>query len=109
VFDLTAETPLSLAAAAKLVPPARRGKRTHLSTLLRWICTGATAPDGSRVRLEAVRLGGRWVTTREALARFAAALTPRLGDEGAVLAMRTPTSRERSSERAAKELEQLGL
>jgi hypothetical protein len=58
MFDVTSEQTISLAAAAKLVPPARTGKRTHLSTILRWILVGAKAPDGTRVRLEAVRLVG---------------------------------------------------
>jgi hypothetical protein len=107
MLDITAETPISLAAAARLVPPARRGKRTHLSTLLRWILTGATAPDGSRVRLDAVRLGGRWMTTLGALQRFAAALTPRVGDEAPASA-RSPTARTRASERADAELTRRG-
>ncbi len=37
MFDTTVENPIPLAEATKLVPPARQGKRTHLSTLLRWI------------------------------------------------------------------------
>jgi hypothetical protein len=101
MIDIATESPLSLAQAAKLVPPARNGKRTHLSTLLRWILTGATAPDGSRVRLDAMRLGGRWMTTVGALQRFAAALTPRVGDEAPASA-RSPTARTRASECAAE-------
>jgi hypothetical protein len=77
MLDLTAEQPISLEAAARLIPPARNGKRCHLSTLLRWITDGAKAPGGARVRLEAVRLGGRWVTSRGAIQRFAEKLTPR--------------------------------
>jgi hypothetical protein len=110
VIDLTTETPVPLAAAAKWVPPGRNAKRTHLSTLLRWILDGATAPDGSRVRLEAVRLGGRWMTTREALSRFATALTPRLDTvDMKSPQVRTATSRQRASDRAAAELEKLGI
>src|SRR5262249_42349401 len=30
MIDLSSESPSSLAAAARLIPPARRGKRTHL-------------------------------------------------------------------------------
>jgi hypothetical protein len=108
MLDLTAETPLPLAAATKLVPPARSGKRTHISTLLRWILQGAKAPDGKTVRLEAVRLGGRWLTSAEALQRFAEALTPRLGD-APVTATRTPGRRRRASERAAADLESAGI
>jgi hypothetical protein len=108
MLDLTAETPISLAAATKLIPPGRNGKRCHLSTPLRWIFKGAKAPDGTLVKLEAIRLGGRWMTSREALQRFAERLTPRLDDDPA-LAPRTNTRRQRASERAAADLERLGV
>jgi hypothetical protein len=108
VIDLTAEAPIPLSAAAKLIPPARSGKRTHLSTLLRWILSGATAPDGSRVRLEAFRLGNRWMTTKSALQRFVAALTPRI-DAQPAHASRSNSRRRRASARAATELERMGV
>jgi hypothetical protein len=47
--------------------------------LWRWITEGVRLPDGSRVRLEAARLGGRWLTSEPALRRFLAAQTPELG------------------------------
>jgi hypothetical protein len=111
VIDLTAEAPLPLAAAAKLVPPARGGKKTHLSTLLRWITRGAKGPRGEVVRLEAIRLGGRWMTTRTALQRFAEALTPHPGSEAA-LPSPTPRmagQRQRAAEQAARDLDRLGI
>jgi hypothetical protein len=108
VLDLTSETPLPLAAAAKLVPPGRNGKRTHLSTLLRWILQGAKSPSGEIVRLDAARLGSRWVTSREALQRFAAALTPRLEDEP-MSSPRSPAARRRASDQAANELDKIGI
>jgi hypothetical protein len=108
VLDLTHETPLPLAAAAKLVPPGRNGKRTHLSTLLRWILQGAKSPSGEIVRLEAARLGARWVTSREALQRFSAALTPTVSDTSPT-PPRSPDARRRASERAAKKLEGVGI
>src|SRR5207253_5918892 len=76
MLDLTHEQPIPLAIAAALVPPARNGKRTHFQTLYRWVIHGATGPSGTRIRLEAIRLGGRWMTSREALQRFAERLTP---------------------------------
>jgi hypothetical protein len=109
VLDLATESTLSLAAAARLVPPARGGKRTHLSTLLRWIVRGAKAPDGSPVRLEAIRLGGRWLTSREALQRFVERLTPDLDTVATVPTPRTPGRRQRASERAAQQLEKMGV
>ncbi len=99
---------MSLAVAAADIPPGRDGKKTHISTLLRWILKGAKASDGSIVRLEAVRLGGRWVTSREALQRFAEALTPSVSDVP-TSAPRSPTARRRASEQAESELRQRGV
>src|SRR5262245_60859728 len=109
MFDLTTEATLTLAEAAKLVPAGRGGKRTHLSTLLRWIAFGAKTPGGQTVRLEALRLGGRWVTSREALQRFAERLTPRLADGPSAPLPRTQAKRQKSSARAAAELEARGM
>jgi hypothetical protein len=108
MIDLTDESPISLAAACRLIPPARRGKKTHLSTLLRWIHRGARAPSGEMVRLEGVRLGGRWHTSMPAIQRFAEALTPQPYDQP-LGAPRTPTQRKRGTERAAIELKSLGI
>ena len=108
VIDISAESPLSLAQAAKLVPPGRNGKRTHLSTLLRWILRGCRGPSGEVVHLEAARFGGRWLTSREALQRFSARLTPRIDDPERP-APRSPDKRRRASERADAELEKRGV
>jgi hypothetical protein len=76
MIDIHSEPLLPLSAAAALVPPARRAKRTHPSTLLRWVLDGIRSSDGARIKLEAIRLGGRWMTTRSALQAFAQRLTP---------------------------------
>jgi len=107
-IDLSSERTISLAAAARLLPPGRRGRPVNLSTLLRWVLDGVKLPDGKRVRLEGVRLGNRWITSVEALERFAARQTPDLDDDQPKLS-RTPTARQRASERAAKALEQAGI
>jgi hypothetical protein len=108
VLDFTTETPISLADACKLVPPARSGKRTHIGTVLRWILDGAKGPSGEQVRLEALRIGNRWMTSRQAIQRFAEALTPRLSDSRPPVP-RTPTARSRAAARAARELEKAGI
>jgi hypothetical protein len=108
VIDLSAESALSLSQAARLLPPSRRGRPATLSCLLRWVLDGVRTPDGRRVRLEAVRLGGRWLTSREALQRFAEAQTPAL-DSDIGPTYRTPAARQRASERAAAELERVGI
>jgi hypothetical protein len=70
MIDIASETLLSLPEAARLVPPGRYNKRPTLSTMLRWIQHGVGG-----VRLEAIRLGGRWVTSLQAMQRFSDALT----------------------------------
>jgi hypothetical protein len=106
--NLLAETLIGLGTAARRLPPGRGGRPVSFSCVLRWITTGIPGPDGRRVKLEAVRLGGRWLTSEEALARWAERLTPRV-DTDSVPAPRTPRQRMRAAERAAKELEQEGI
>jgi hypothetical protein len=108
LLDLISEKALPLAEACRIVPPARDGKKTHLSTILRWILRGAKSPTGEMVKLEALRIGSRWVTSREAIQRFAERLTPRLDGQTAP-APHTPTQRQRAADRAAKELEKAGI
>jgi len=43
---------------------------------VRWILNGTKRQDGQLVRLEALRMGSRWITSVEAIQRFAEALTP---------------------------------
>jgi len=107
-IDISNESIISLTEACRSLPAGRRGRPIHLSCILRWITQGSTAPDGRRVRLEAVRLGGRWITSREALTRFVEALTPQFDDEPAP-APRSPTARQRASAHAARELQAAGV
>src|SRR5262249_27429496 len=59
-----------LSAAARELPPLRAGRPVSPATLTRWIISGVALPGGGRLRLEAVRIGNTWLTSREALARF---------------------------------------
>jgi Protein of unknown function (DUF1580) len=61
---------LYLAEVPRHLASTLQGRRVHLSTVMRWRTRGVRG-----ARLEAFRLGGRWVTSREALARFIAAVT----------------------------------
>jgi hypothetical protein len=71
--------------------------------------SGAKAPDGSKVKLEAVRMGSRWLTSREALQRFAERLTPHVGDTPEIAAPRTAGRQRRAAERADGQLRALGV
>lgn len=105
MIDLS-EKLLSLADAAKFLPAGRRGRPVSISCLLRWIVVGVRTPSG-KVRLEAIRVGSRWLTSSEALERFADRLTPRFDDAPA--RPRTTAKRRRASERAERELAQNGI
>jgi hypothetical protein len=105
-IELRNETLLTLTQAARMLPPSRRGRPVHLSCIYRWILDGVKTPHG-KIRLEAIRLGGRWLTSVEALERFAGAQTPDLADRPQL--PRTSTMRRRASERAEAQLQKLGI
>lgn len=102
---------LSPAAAGRLFPGHRGGKSVDPSTVFRWITGGTAAPDGRRVKLEAVRVGGRWITSRGAVARFVAALTaaadPAAPNPGAPVT-RTPADRSHATAKAIDALKKMG-
>lgn len=60
---------LTLAEAAKLIP-GRNGRKIHVKSLRRWIVAGVRG-----ARLQAVRVGGVWMTSQAWLDAFAAAST----------------------------------
>jgi len=66
------------------VGTSQLARENHLqpSTIFRWIAKGLPAAEGGRVRLEAIRRGRRWLTSRAAVRRFFAALpaNPAAGD-----------------------------
>jgi hypothetical protein len=105
-IDLQNEKLLSLSQAAKLLPSYRRERPVSLSCLLRWVLDGVRTPNGV-IRLEAVRMGGRWITSAEALERFAAAQTPTF--EQPTVSPRALASRQQAVERADRRLESLGI
>ena len=67
---------LSIPQAAKLIPGSRTSnEHADPATVWRWVTIGTKTPDGRIVKLGAVRLGGRWVTSKGALERYIKALT----------------------------------
>ena len=97
-IDILKERMLSLAQAAKLFPPARRGRPVTPNAIWRWVSTGVRLASGT-----VVRLGGSWYTSREALQRFAEALT-----NGSTETVRGDTPRQRAAD-ADEELRRLGI
>src|SRR5262245_38226901 len=96
---------LPLHEAAKFVP-GRGRSRVHASTLARWNARGVKTHDGRRVRLRAVRIASRWVTTRAWLEEFAAAQTPTFSDTDQ--APPTAGQRDRAALVAGKLLAEMG-
>jgi hypothetical protein len=106
--EVTAGEGLSLPQAARLLPSYRGGKAVNAATIWRWIVQGIVLPDGSCLRLEAVRLSGRWLTSRPALERFLRAQTPELAARPPA-PPRTPVRREKAAARAAAALAAAGI
>ncbi len=108
MIDLKTEKTLRLQQVGKYLPPTRNGKHPTLSCVLRWILQGVKLPSGETVRLEAIRISGRWITSVEALQRFAERQTPVIADTKPT-ATRTPTARQRAVDRADRELAKAGI
>jgi hypothetical protein len=104
-INCSTEELLTLTEAAKAIPRRRGNRPVHVSCIYRWTQSGCKG-----IRLESIQIGGTRCTSREALARFFAALSQQAGltaDSGT--ATRSTARRQKDSERAAKELEQLGI
>ena len=103
VIDTKAERLLSLADAARELPRCRGGKRPHIATVYRWTTNGCRG-----VILESVQVGNTRCTSREALARFFAALTDQAG-AGRQARGEPPRHRRRAIERARESLRRAGV
>lgn len=103
---LLSERLISFAQAARLIPPSRQGRPVSPSCIWRWHRSGVKTPDGRIVRLEALKLVHRFVTTEEAVRRFIAGQQPDDQPASAVqpasqtARRRTDAGRQRSSEAA---------
>ncbi len=112
-LEIAAGEGLYLTQAARRFPSYRNNRPVSLSCLVRWVLNGARTPDGGRVRLEAARLAGKWITTPGAIARFLAAQTPyRCADDQTADTApppRSPTKRVRANSRVDEALDKIGV
>jgi hypothetical protein len=106
-IDLSAENAISVHEAARLIPSWRRGRPTHHSRVIRMILRGD---------LEALRIGGQWVTSREAIERMGERLAAREVSGAApspaptnTAPVRSPAARRRAIEQAERQLAELGV
>lgn len=97
MIDTEHEKIITLADAAKFIP-----SRPNLSTVWRWRNRGVRG-----VKLETVLLGGRRMTSREALSRFFAATTA--AADGIQVKPQTNRQRAASISEAKSELEAAGI
>jgi hypothetical protein len=102
--EILAGSGLNLGQAPRCFPPYRESRPVNPSTVFRWIMYGVHLRDGTRLRLEACRVGGRWLTSREAIKRFIDRQTPNIDTDRAPCTS-GPTQRTKRAERAGKELE----
>src|SRR5262245_55949230 len=98
---------LGLASVGRLFPGHRGAGSLSPSTPFRWIVKGVRSADGRLVKLEAVRVGTRWVTSRAAVGRFVA-LTTAAG-QAPDATPRSPAARNKADEIAGRELENMGV
>jgi hypothetical protein len=100
MIDIATETLINLRDGAARIPPSRAGRPTHPATLSRLIQAG---------KLEGIRLGGRWVTSVEALQRYADRETR--AALGEATAPAPPITRRRAAEieRAEREAVSIGI
>lgn len=106
MIKLNEEGVISLTEAARLVPSGREGRPVNVSTLYRWALKGVGG-----VRLDAVRIGSRWYTSKEALQRFTERLTTQSlpEEEEQKPSPRTPTRRKAEQENVQRQLKEYGV
>ena len=97
MIDPQNESLVSLTDAAKSLPG-----RPNITTSWRWRNRGVRG-----IKLETVLIGGRRMTSREALSRFFAATTA--AADGEPIHSETPRQRERAIDRAEKRAQELGV
>ena len=96
-IDIENEELLTITQAAKRCPA-----RPHVATMWRWVLNGL---DG--VKLDSIKVGGKRLTSAEAISRFIAATTAQASGEP--LPSRSPKQRERAVEQAERELAAAGV
>jgi hypothetical protein len=109
VDAILAEGGMSMSQAARYIDelyslPGVRRAPTHPSTPLRWHTRGHRRSDGTRVYLAAVRIGGKWVTSKQRIREFVVAQQ----ELPASPTPRAPAELQRAAAAAERELESEG-
>lgn len=98
MIDVSKEHLLKLSELARLIPPGRNGRPVSPSTIFRW-----RSPGLRGVKLDAIRIGGAWLTSLEKYQAFCEELTR--------AELSTPAATDAESERGdiAETLDREGL
>ena len=109
MIDIQNEEILSLAQAGRWLPQIRgaraTGKGVHPTTIWRWTHYGVAGPDGEKVLLESLKIGGTRCTSIEALQRFIDRLQ---GEPVTPPVSRLPRAQARRAAIAMEELRKMG-
>lgn len=108
LLPLNGEKLISLSTVGEMFPGHRGNAHINASTVFRWVNRGVRLPNGDRLRLEAVKVGVRWLSSAEAVSRFVRALTAggTLIDEASVR-IESPAARTQAARVASRELDSL--
>lgn len=82
--------------------PGSGTEHPHPATLVRWVTRGIEVPSGERIKLRAVRVGNRWMTTDRWFDDFVGAMTSAHQPDGDT--PRTEAQRRRVSAQAQREV-----
>jgi len=108
-IDLKTQRALNPTEAARSCPSFKSGKPCHPSKIVRLITKGSRLPDGTILRLDALRLGNQWVTSLEAIEEYGRRLAAaRIGRDSQPVP-RPSAARRKELERVARELDSAGL
>ncbi len=108
VERIVAEKPIGVMQASRLLGTFGLGKPCNPGTVARWIMAGVKMPDGSVLKLEAIRAGSRLMTSKPAVLRFLSRQQGTPTPTGTTPAPRSPAARQRDSEAAAAQLTAIG-
>jgi hypothetical protein len=109
VETILAEGPIGMTGAARLYGSFRSGRPTHPSTPTRHHLHGVRLPCGAIIRLEAVRIGGRLMTSKAAVTRFIIAQQAGAHKEAVPIGQPTPSARNSAAASASRELDAMGI
>jgi hypothetical protein len=109
VSRIMSEGPQGLAALAKQYPCHRRAGSLTPQALWRWATRGIKTPDGRTVRLEVIKLAGRYLSSAKAVERFITSQSEGIPPIPLPTPSRSPSKRQRAATAAAEMLAEVGI